>query len=118
MSVDRCPKCKRGRAGYLGSERSLSDLRPDEIRTEIDVYVAKEDRIREYINDLNKGVAPKHFDDGRQCPECHQGWREFDRHRKDLEQLTMEQAIAALGANTLWLNALRSVLQIRLRPSA
>ena len=109
MPVTRCPNCRRGLAGYLDREKTLSDLTLDEIRTEIPKYEAKEARIRDYMAGLQgRTVARQIYPDGAACPGCGHGWREFDNHRKDLEQLTMAKARAALGANSLWLNKLRS----------
>jgi DNA repair exonuclease SbcCD ATPase subunit len=83
-------------------------LTPDEIRTEIHKYEAKEARIREYMEGLRNGTVDRRiYSDGPACPGCGQGWREFDSHRKDLEQLTMAEAKGALGANTRYLNKLR-----------
>ena len=108
MPVTRCPNCRRGLAGYLDCEKELSDLTLDEIRTEIPKYEAKEVRVRNYMADLQDGtVAPQVYPDGAACAGCGHGWREFDNHRKDLEQLTMDKARAALGANSRWLNKLR-----------
>jgi len=108
MPVTRCPNCRRGLAGYLDGEKELSDLTLDEIRTEITKYEPKEARIRHYMADLGAGtVTPQAYPDGTACPGCGHGWREFDNRRKDLEQLTMDQARAALGANSRWLNELR-----------
>ncbi len=109
MPVNRCPQCKRGYAGYLDGEKTIHDLSRDEISTEIEKYTAKEERIRRYMKNLDNGViVPLVFPDAEKCPGCSHGWREFQDHRKDLEQLTKEQVIAALGANTHWLNELRS----------
>lgn len=107
MPVTRCPSCRRGLAGYLDSEKELCDLTLDEIRTEIPKYAAKEARIRDYIENLLAGTAtPQIYPEGRTCPGCGNGWREFESHRKDLEQLTMAQARAALAVNSRWLNEL------------
>jgi hypothetical protein len=109
MPVNRCLKCKRGYAGYLNGEKTIHELRPDEISTEIEKYTAKEDRIRLYIENLDNGaIVPLVYRDGDECPECKHGWREFQDHRKDLEQLTKVEAIAALAANTRWLDGLKS----------
>lgn len=108
MPVRRCPSCRRGIAGYLDGEKDLVDLTFEEIRTEILKYEAKEARIRHYIAGLQAGsVDQQIYPDGTACRDCGNGWREFENHRKDLEQLTMVQARAALGANSRWLEALR-----------
>ena len=109
MPVTRCPNCRRGRAGYLDREKTLLELDLDEIRTEISKYQAKEARIRAHIAGL-RTVAPQNYPDGAACPGCTHGWREFQNHRKDLEQLTMREAPPALGANTAYLNRLRGRL--------
>ena len=110
MPVARCPTCCRGLAGYFDSEKELSDLEANEIRTEISRYEARDARIRAYIADVKAGiVAPQIYPDGVACPGCQQGWREFQDHRKDLEQVTMGQAKSALGANSRWLNELRAI---------
>ena len=109
MPVTRCPNCRRGLAGYLDGEKTLSDLDLDEIRTEIPKYRATEARIRAHIAGLQT-VAPQNYPDGTACPGCGHGWREFQSHRKDLEQLTMREARSALGANTRYLNKLRGRL--------
>jgi DNA repair exonuclease SbcCD ATPase subunit len=109
MPVQRCPTCKRGLAGYLDSEKECSDLKLDEVRTEIAKYEAKEARIRQYMADLQAGtVTPGIYPDGKMCPDCGHGWREFQQHQKDLEQLTPQQAQAALAANSHWLVELRN----------
>jgi hypothetical protein len=108
MPVSRCSRCRRGHAGYLDGEKTLSDLALEEIHTEILKYEANEDRIRDYMANISAGfVTPETYPDARACPECGQGWREFDNHRRDLEQLSEDQARAALGANNRWLVALR-----------
>jgi len=108
MPVRRCPDCRRGFAGYLDSEKTLRDLTLSEIRTEIPKYEAKEARIRDYVAGLlDRTVNPLGYPDGVACPRCGQGWREFQNHRKDLEQLTIGEAQAALSANGRWLNKLR-----------
>ena len=111
MPVTRCPNCGRGHAGYLDREKELSDLTLDEIRTEIAKYEAKGARIRDYMAGLQDRTVAQQarqvYPDGVACPDCGHGWREFDNHRKDLEQLTMDKARAALGANSRWLNRLR-----------
>lgn len=111
MPVTRCPNCRRGLAGYLDGQKELSDLNLDEMRTEISKYEAKEARIRAYMASL-RTVAPQDYPDGTACPGCAQGWREFQNHRKDLEQLTMAEARSALGANTIYLNKLRGQYEI------
>jgi hypothetical protein len=109
MPVTRCPNCHRGLAGYLDGEKEISDLTVDEVRTEIRKYEAKDRRIRAYIADLGTD-APHDYPNGGACPGCQQGWREFQDHGKDLEQLTLEEARSALGANTRYLNALQNRL--------
>jgi hypothetical protein len=111
MPVTRCPTCRRGLAGYLDGEKELSEMDPDEIRTEIAKYEAKEARIRAYMASL-RIVAPQDYPDGRACPGCTHGWREFQNHRKDLEQLSVEEARSALGANAVYLNKLRGQYEI------
>jgi hypothetical protein len=106
--VNRCPKCKRGYPGYFDGEKTIHDLLPGEIITEIEKYKAKEERIRYYLKNLDQGIKPLDFSVGARCPECNHGWREFQEHRKDLEQLTKEEAISAPGANTHYLNDLIS----------
>lgn len=120
MPVTRCPNCRRGLAGYLDGEKKVSDLNLDEVRTEIPKYQAKEARIRARMADLRTG-APQNYPDGAACPGCGHGWREFQHHRKDLEQLTRQEARSALGANTGYLNKLRGRVSERAsmaRPTA
>lgn len=101
MPVTRCPTCHRGHAGYLDSEKELSDLTLDEVRTEKAKYDAKLARIRQYISDLRAGaVTPATYPSGSPCPGCGHGWREFQQHRKDLEQLTIEEAEATNRATS------------------
>ena len=84
----------------------MPELSPNEIQIEILKYEAKEARIRAYMDSL-EATEPQNFPEGAPCPGCTHGWREFQNHRKDLEQLTKEQAKSALGANTNYLNRLR-----------
>ena len=37
----RCPICKRGNAGFMGSEKTLEQLDPEELKTERDKYQAE-----------------------------------------------------------------------------
>lgn len=106
MPVHRCPECHRGLAGYLDSEKVLREMPLEEVRTEIPKYEAKGRRIEAHREALRTGTPPQDFQDGVACPGCHQGWREFQNHRKDLEQLTMSQATAALAVNTRYLDEL------------
>src|SRR3954462_1727476 len=109
MPVSRCPLCHRGRAGYMDGEKNLHDLTDAEVVTEIRKLEAKEIRLRNYIENLRlTNLEPQMFPEGVACPSprCQQGWREFQDHRKDLEQLTATAAIAALGANSNYLIAL------------
>jgi hypothetical protein len=113
MPVTRCQVCWRGFAGYLDGEKKLTELDRDEILTEILKYEAKETWIREYIDRLRDGmVAPQIYPDGMPCPGCEHGRREFQRHRKDLEQLRLSEARSALNANTKNLNRLRRQREI------
>jgi hypothetical protein len=101
MPVTRCATCKRGDAGYLDSEKEVHELSLAEIRTERAKYQAKLARIRQYIKDVKAGtVTPATFRAGRACPDCAHGWREFQQHRKDLEQLTIEEAEATNRATS------------------
>jgi len=113
MPLTRCPNCgRRGLAGYLDSEKTLAELNPAEIRTEMFKYEAKGTRIRDYMARLQAGiVARQTYPDGEACAGCGHGWREFDSHRKDLEQLTLEAAKAALAVNSRWLNELSNAVQ-------
>jgi hypothetical protein len=109
MPVTRCLTCGRGDAGYLDSEKELDDLTDDEVSTELVKYQAKEQRIRAYMGQLTAGTAtPLEMLDGVACAGCGQGWREFSNHRRDLEQLTMEEARAALGNTVRWIRALQT----------
>ena len=84
MSVTRCSMCSRGLAGYLDQEKELPNLTLDEVRTETAKYEAKEQRIRQYMNGLSAGIVTQEtYPDGRACPGCGFGWREFKRRRKD-----------------------------------
>lgn len=105
MPVTRCPHCQRGLAGYLGREKGLWELDLDEIRSEIAKYEAKEIRIKAFMAGL-EDAPPADYPDGRVCPGCAHGWREFKNHRKDLAQLTAKEARAALGANSRYLKKL------------
>lgn len=58
-------------------------------------------------------VARAVYPDGAACPNCGHGWREFRNHRKDLAQLTIDEARAALGTNARWLRGLRRRLDNR-----
>lgn len=107
MSVTRCPTCGRGNAGYLDSEKTISNLTASETETEIMKYTAKQQRIREYADALRDGaVTSEQSPPSRACPGCGQGWREFQNHRKDLEQLDAAEARSAIAATTRDLNAL------------
>ena len=120
MPVTRCTTCGRGLAGYFDSERQLFDTTLDEVQIEILKYQAKVARIREYISELRAGATPEPCGAGKVCPGCGQGWREFDSHSKNLEQLFLTEAIAALGANTRWLNQLinrRSIVRLGMTPT-
>jgi hypothetical protein len=64
MPVTRCRTCGKGMAGYLDSEKELSDLTSDEISSEIFKYEAKEARIRSYMHSGMRQVYP----DGMTCP--------------------------------------------------
>jgi len=105
MPVERCRECCRGLAGYLDSEKELSDLTAEEVASEIQKYEAKERRIRGRLEYL-KINGPQEYSDGASCPACGNGWREFQEHRKDLEQLSLFEARSALAANTRYLDAL------------
>ncbi len=92
----------------MDGEKDLHDLTGAELITEIRKLEAKELRIRNYLEDLRlANLEPQIFPQAVPCPTCEQGWREFDKHRKDLEQLTATEARAALAINSRWLNALR-----------
>jgi hypothetical protein len=106
-----CPTCKRRSSGYLDSNKTLPEMTGKEIREEIPKYEAKLDRIGLYIEDLKKGsVTPQKFPDGKPCPKCGQGWREFQDHKKDLEQLTEEEAEATRRATTRDLDRLKNAV--------
>ena len=94
MPVPRCPVCKRGSAGYLDSEKKIDELSLEEVKTEKDKYEAKLARIRQYITDLKAGTVTPVVLPGRVCQGCGHGWREFQKHQKDLEELTLDEAEA------------------------
>jgi hypothetical protein len=65
------------------------------------------------MSGLQKGTAVQQvFPNGAVCSNCGHGWREFANHQEHLEQLTVAEARAALGANSHWLNSLRAQLDL------
>jgi DNA repair exonuclease SbcCD ATPase subunit len=101
MPVTRCSVCHRGNAGYLDSEKTIDDLTLPEVQSEKAKYEAKLQRLRDYVAGIRDGtVTPQAFPPGVPCPGCGQGHREFQQHRKDLEQLTLEEAEASYMATS------------------
>ncbi|MCE9567435.1 MAG: hypothetical protein K8U57_35995 [Planctomycetes bacterium] len=106
MPVNRCDTCKRGDAGYLDSEKSVHDLDLAEVETEKAKYQAKIARIKAHLAALKAGANHDTSPASKACPDCGHGWREFQKHRKDLEQLDEAEAGATLAATTRDYNAL------------